>query len=88
MSLIPPQLKSARQTINLRMTVESVATLREYAEFIDSTQDHVVQQALRFVFERDKTFRAWRARKQTGNAPASTMSPESIRSHRASDAGR
>jgi hypothetical protein len=64
MSLIPPQVKHTRQTINLRLDVQIVATLREYAEFIDSTQDHVVQHALRLVFERDKTFQAWRAQKR------------------------
>ena len=56
----PPRL-----SITCKLPEVLVASLKQYAEFLDSTQEHVITEALRLVFSRDKEFQAWLA-----NAPS------------------
>ena len=73
---------------------EATATLlKRYAEFLDSTQEYVVVQALRLAFRRDKEFHAWLAthypetrvtsatRRATGDASRPTPAPAAARAH-------
>jgi predicted transcriptional regulator len=62
MSLIQPQTKApAKEQFTIRLEKDVAQTLRKYCEFIDSTQDYVLNQALRLTFEKDKAFQAWLA---------------------------
>lgn len=60
MPLIPRQVKPpARIAITCKVP-ETVATLlKHYAEFLESSQEHVVTEALRLAFRRDREFQTW-----------------------------
>ena len=60
MPCIPRQAKPpARTPLSCKLTVDMAALVKHYAEFIDSTQEYVVTEALRRVFDRDKEFQVW-----------------------------
>ena len=60
MPFIPRQVKPpARTPLTCKLTVDMAALVKRYAEFIDSTQEYVVTEALRRVFDRDKEFQVW-----------------------------
>ena len=46
----------AKVTREFQLDAPLAQMLDSYAQFIDSTADHVVASALRFVFSRDKEF--------------------------------
>ena len=72
MPLIPPQVKPpARVPITHRLPEETVALLKRYAQFLDSTQEYVVNETLSMAFRRDKEFQTWL--KAAG--PSSTLAP-------------
>ena len=54
----PPALVE-RKAITIRMPEPVVAGLHHYAEFLGSTLDHVVVQALQFVFNKGLQFKKW-----------------------------
>ncbi len=54
----PPALVE-RKAITIRMPEPVVAGLHHYAQFLGSTLDHVVVQALQFVFNKDLQFKKW-----------------------------
>jgi hypothetical protein len=60
MPYIPRPVKHDRQTLNIRLDREQSETLKQYAEFLSSTRDYVIDRALRMVFSRDKEFMLWR----------------------------
>ena len=75
MSCIPPQAKPpARTPLTCKLTVDMAALVKRYAEFIDSTQEYVVTEALRRVFDRDKEFQVWLA--THSRAPLTKSEPE------------
>ena len=60
MASIAPQPKApAKEQFTVRLEVPVATMLRSYCEFIESTQDYVLNQALRLTFEKDRTFQAW-----------------------------
>jgi hypothetical protein len=63
MPFIPRQVKPpARITITCKVLEETATMLKRYAEFLDnSTQEHVIDQALQLTFRRCKEFRVWLA---------------------------
>ena len=76
MSCIPRQAKPpARNPLNCKLTVDMAALVKHYAEFIDSTQEYVVTEALRRVFDRDKEFQVWLAATHS-RASLATSEPE------------
>ena len=76
MPCIPRQIKPpARTPLNCKLTVDMAALVKHYAEFIDSTQEYVVTEALRRVFDRDKEFQVWLAATHS-RAPLATSEPE------------
>jgi hypothetical protein len=76
MPCIPPQVKPpARTPLHCKLTVDMAALVKHYAEFIDSTQEHVVTEALRRVFDRDKEFQVWLAATHS-QAPVAKPEPE------------
>ena len=62
MPFIPRQVKPpARVVITCKVPEETATVLKHYAEFLDSTQEHVIVETLRLAFRRDTEFHAWLA---------------------------
>jgi hypothetical protein len=60
MPFIPRQVKPpARVAITCKLPEQIAATLKRYAEFLDSTQEYVVTETLRLAFTKDKEFQTW-----------------------------
>ena len=75
MSFIARQVKPpARLTITCKLPEETVILLRRYAEFLDSTQEHVINETLCLAFRRDTAFKRWLASTGPG-APAEASDP-------------
>ncbi len=74
MPFIPRQVKPpARQVISCKLPEETATALKRYAEFLDSTQEYVVNETLLVAFRRDKEFQEWLA-----SAATSQTSPASV----------
>jgi hypothetical protein len=58
-SLIQSQVKRLREAVTVKLDKPIIDQLKLYAEFIDSTQEHVVNEALSLTFRRDKEFQEW-----------------------------
>ncbi len=48
-----------RKAVTFRMQESVVATLHQYAEFLGSSLEYVVTEALKLVFEKDTQFKKW-----------------------------
>ena len=59
MPLIPSQPKRVREAVTVKLDKATIDQLKLYAEFIDSTQEHVVNEALVLTFKKDKDFQDW-----------------------------
>ncbi len=59
MALLPAQPKKIREAITVKLDKTVVDQLKLYASFIDSTQEHVVNEALALTFRKDKDFQDW-----------------------------
>ena len=58
--LKPPEPTIAKRKYYVRLDEPLAATMERYAEFIGAhTADHVISQALEFVFKKDSDFREW-----------------------------
>ena len=69
MPFIPRQVKPpARQAITCKVPEETAILLKRYAEFLDSTQEYVVNEILVLAFRRDKEFQEWLATTGCGHA--------------------
>lgn len=71
MPFIPRQVKPpARQVISCKLPAETAGLLKRYAEFLDSTQEYVVNETLLLAFRRDKEFQEWLA---SAGAPQTSL---------------
>ena len=61
MALIEKKLVTERETASYKLDRKTIELVRIYSEFIGSPQEHVVNEALLFIFRRDKDFREWLA---------------------------
>ena len=59
MPLIAPQPKQQREQVTVRLDVQVLALLKRYADFIASSLDYVVSQAVVITFGKDPDFRQW-----------------------------
>lgn len=59
MSLIERKLVTEREAASYKLDRSTLELVRVYSEFIGSPQEHVVNEALRFVFRKDKEFNQW-----------------------------
>ncbi len=59
MPLIASQPKRVREAVTVKLDKVTIDQLKLYAEFIDSTQEHVVNEALMLTFRKDKDFQDW-----------------------------
>ena len=58
--LKPPEPSVPKRKYYIRLDESLAATMERYAEFIGAhTADHVISQALDFVFKKDSDFRDW-----------------------------
>lgn len=64
MPLIQSQVKRNREAVTVKLDKSVIDQLKLYAEFIDSTQEHVVNEALALTFRRDKEFQDWLTSKE------------------------
>ena len=73
MPLIPSQLKKSREAVTVKLDKTVIEQLKLYSEFIDSTQEHVVNEALALTFKKDREFQEWieKTARRNRNAPAS-----------------
>jgi hypothetical protein len=73
MAFIPRQAKPpARTAITCKVPEEVGQLLKQYAEFLESSQEHVVSEVLRVAFRRDQEFQAWLAKTQPALTPLTT----------------
>ena len=59
MALIYKKLVTERETASYKLDRATIELVKSYSEFIGSPQEHVVNEALRFVFRKDKDFMQW-----------------------------
>ena len=58
--LKPPEPEIAMRKFYVRLEEPLALTMERYAEFLGTDNlDHVVSQALQFIFKRDSQFRSW-----------------------------
>ncbi len=58
MPLIKKQEKKVFKTMAFRIEEEVADQMSAYAKYLDSSRDYVVNQALRYIIDRDKEFLA------------------------------
>jgi len=59
MALIDKKLVTPRETASYKLDCTTIELVRFYSEFIGSPQEHVVNEALLFIFRKDKDFNEW-----------------------------
>jgi hypothetical protein len=59
MSLITKKYVTEREAASYKLDRSTVELVKFYSEFIGSPQEHVVNQALLYVFSKDREFNAW-----------------------------
>ena len=60
--LKPPEPQIAVRRFYVRIEEPLTLTMERYAEFLGTASiDHVVTQALQFIFKRDRQFKSWLA---------------------------
>ena len=64
MALIERQKKAEMVPLRIKLEKEHHDRLVRYAEFMESSPDHIIAQTLDFVIRRDKEFAAVEARSQ------------------------
>lgn len=60
-----PPATIAKKPVTVRMPEPIAETLHQYAEFLGSSLDHIVVEALKLVFKKDAEFKAWRDQRRT-----------------------
>jgi hypothetical protein len=62
----PKQPKTT--VVQLRLDEEARFKLTKYAEYLDCSPSHVVTEALKLVYRRDKDFQSWLSGQHTTNS--------------------
>ena len=74
MPLIASQPKKNREAVTVKLEKSLIDQLKLHSEFIDSTQEHVINEALLLTFKKDKDFQGWlETRKESPKRHASTI---------------
>ena len=83
MALIEKKLVTERETASYKLDCSTIALVRSYSEFIGSPQEHVVNEALLYIFRKDRDFNEWlRANDKLDLALAAAEQPEARRNGR------
>lgn len=72
MPLIPKLHVKRKETLQLRIERELNEELIDYAAFVDSPKDYIVDAALRRLFKHDKEFSVWREQRRASRNGGST----------------
>jgi hypothetical protein len=73
MAVLKAPLKQPKTTVvQLRLDDEARLKLAKYAEFLDCSPSHVVTEALKLVYNKDKEFQSWLSGRHTSNHEPST----------------
>ena len=75
MALIEKKPVTERETASYKLDRKTIELVRYYSEFIGSPQEHVVNEALLFIFRKDKDFKEWLT---TNNKALDLMTAEVI----------
>src|SRR5713226_6591078 len=59
MALINKKRVTPRETASYKLDCSTIELVRLYSEFIGSPQEHVVNEALLYIFRKDKDFNEW-----------------------------
>jgi predicted transcriptional regulator len=60
MALLKAPPKQPKTTVvQLRLDDEARSTLTKYAEYLESSPSHVVTEALKLIYRKDKDFHTW-----------------------------
>lgn len=59
MALINKKQITPRETASYKLDCSTIELVRIYSEFIGSPQEHVVNEALLYIFRKDKDFNEW-----------------------------
>ena len=66
--LKPPEPVTTQRRYYLRIDESLAQTMERYAEFLGTASiEHVVAQALQFIFKRDTQFKSWLAQNPNAN---------------------
>ena len=85
--LKPPEPQMATRRLYVRLDEHLANTAERYAEFIGTHKlDHVVSQALQFIFKRDTQFKQWLTQHPT--APSRSSKPKSSSREQGNDGGQ
>jgi len=84
--LKPPEAVITQRRYYLRIEESLALTMERYAEFLGTASiDHVVTQALQFIFKRDSQFKSWLA--QNPEPTPKPVKPKAGCNSAASDGG-
>jgi hypothetical protein len=71
-SLIKPQARDEKERITIAISAERARELKTYAKFLgDSEVSYVVDQALAYLFSRDRAYQSWQKSGATAHATES-----------------
>jgi hypothetical protein len=77
--LKPPEPSVAKRKYYIRLDEPLAVTMERYAEFIGAhAADHVISQALEFVFKKDGDFREWLEKNPTRTSQPSLRKANAI----------
>ena len=87
MSLLrPPEPQIVVRRFYVRIEEPLTLTMKRYAEFLGAASiDHVVTQALQFIFKRDSQFKSWL--EQNPEPPPKPVKPKASSNSSAPDGG-
>ena len=60
MSLIAKPKNNTQKPVRAKLDEEVFQELQNYQRFLEADQNHVINEALAFVFKRDKDFQTWK----------------------------
>jgi len=84
--LKPPEAAITQRRYYLRIEESLAQTMERYAEFLGTASiDHVVTQALQFIFKRDSQFKSWLA--QNAEPTPKPVKPKVSSNNAAPDGG-
>lgn len=85
--LKPPEPQLATRRLYLRIDESLAKTAERYAEFLGTVKlDHVISQALEFIFKRDCQFKRWLA--EHPNQSSRSTAPKSSSKDQGNDGGQ
>ena len=76
MALITKKLVTDRETASYKLDRSTIELVRTYSEFIGSPQEHVVNEALIYLFRKDKDFAEWLKARDKPAIPAASVPPD------------